>query len=270
MEFAGFICAALVGISLGVLGSGGSILTLPIMVYLMHVNPVEATGLSLFIVGITSATGGLTYVQKKLVDLRTAFIFAIPSIVAVFITRKFLLTRIPDTIFQGHSFLLTKDLLVLIAFALLMMIVGYSMISNADKQEPEIAKCREYNYRWLAAIGLLSGILTGLLGVGGGFIIIPALVLFAKIPVRMSVGTSLLIIAFNSLAGFIEEVMTRQSLINYRFLFLFALCSVAGVFIGFKISMWLKAAQLKKIFGWFIIAMGVLMFVKEIFSAAMF
>ena len=267
MEFFGFICAALVGISLGVLGSGGSILTLPIMVYLMHINPVEATGLSLFIVGVTSAAGGITYVQKKLVDLKTAIIFAVPSIVSVFITRKFLVAIIPDPVYSSTSFLLTKDLLILLLFALLMVIVGYNMIRNADKKEPEIKECREYNYPWLAAIGLVSGILTGLLGVGGGFIIIPALVLFAKIPVRMSVGTSLLIIAFNSLAGFTEEVMTRHSLINYNFLFLFALCSVAGIFIGFRISMRLKPSELKKIFGWFIILMGAGMFVKEFISS---
>jgi uncharacterized membrane protein YfcA len=148
-----------------------------------------------------------------------------------------------------------------------MVIVGYSMLRNADKKEPEISECREYDYPWLAVVGMISGFLTGLLGVGGGFIIIPALVLFAKIPVRMSVGTSLLIIAVNSVAGFIEEVMARNSFINYRFLFLFALCSVAGVFIGFRISLWLKASQLKKIFGWFIISMGILMFVNEIFLA---
>jgi len=269
MEFIGFICAALVGISLGILGSGGSILTLPIMVYLMNINPVEATGLSLFIVGVTSATGGITYVQKKLVDLRTAVIFAIPSILSVFVTRKFLVPLIPDPVFSGVSFLLTKDLLILLSFAILMVFVGYNMISNANKKEPDIKECREYNYPWLVTIGLVSGILTGLLGVGGGFIIIPALVLFAKIPVRMSVGTSLLIIAFNSFAGFIEEVMVRHSVINYRFLFLFALCSVAGIFIGFRISMRLKPAELKKIFGWFIILMGTCMFVKEFFFSGM-
>lgn len=264
MEFIGFICAALVGISLGVLGSGGSILTLPIMVYLMHVSPVEATGLSLFIVGITSAAGGISYIQRKLVDIKTAVVFAIPSIVSVFLTRKFLVSRIPDTVISGSSFMLTKDLLILLAFAILMVFVGYSMIRSAKKTEPELNEIREYNYPWLIIIGLASGVLTGLLGVGGGFIIIPALVLFAKVPVRMSVGTSLLIIAFNSLAGFIEEMMARHSQIDYEFLLLFAACSVTGVFLGFRISLRLKASQLKKIFGWFIIVMGTCMFFKEL------
>ena len=265
MEFIGFICAAFVGISLGILGSGGSILTLPIMVYLMHIKPADATGLSLFIVGITSATGGITYVQKKLVDLKTAIVFAIPSIFSVFVTRKFFLAHVPETLFRTSSFVVTKDLVILLAFAVIMVFVGYNMIHSADKEEPDIKECREYNYTWLVVIGLISGALTGLFGVGGGFIIIPALVLFAKIPVRMSVGTSLLIIAFNSLAGFTEEMMLKHSSIDYKFLLLFALCSVTGIFIGFRISMRLRPAELKKIFGWFILIMGSCMFIKEFF-----
>jgi uncharacterized membrane protein YfcA len=265
MEFIGFICAAFVGISLGILGSGGSILTLPIMVYLMGIKPADATGLSLFIVGITSATGGITYVQKKLVDIKTAIIFAIPSIISVYVTRKFFLAHIPEILLRTDSFVVTKDLLILLAFAVIMVFVGYNMIRHAEKAEPDIDECREYNYTWLAIIGLISGALTGLFGVGGGFIIIPALVLFAKIPVRMSVGTSLLIIAFNSLAGFTEEMMVKHSSIDYKFLLLFALCSVTGIFIGFRISMRLKPADLKKIFGWFILIMGSCMFIKEFF-----
>src|SRR5687767_3311677 len=195
MEFIGYICAALVGISLGILGSGGSILTLPIMVYMMNVNPVEATGLSLFIVGITSAIGGISYIHKKLVDVRTAVIFAIPSIVVVFLMRMFVIPLLPQTVYTGHSFLLSKDLLILILFSLLMIVVGYNMLRSAKQNDPELSVCRRCNYRWLITIGLVTGVFTGLLGVGGGFIIIPALVLFAKLPVRMSVGTSLLIIS---------------------------------------------------------------------------
>ena len=265
MQLIGYICAMLVGISLGILGSGGSILTFPIMVYLMNINPVDATGLSLFIVGVTSATGGITYVQKKLVDLKTAIIFAIPSIISVFLTRKFLLPLIPETVFAFSSFTLTKELMILILFALLMVVVGYSMVLKAAKPEVSGSGIQRYNYPWLIIIGLITGVLTGFLGVGGGFIIIPALVLYANVPVRMSVGTSLLIIAFNSLSGFAEEVMAGHSEIDYQLLFLFALLSVAGIFIGFRISLKLQPAQLKRIFGWFIMLMGVWVFIKEVF-----
>ncbi len=265
MEIIGYICATLIGISLGILGSGGSILTVPIMVYLMNINPVDATGLSLFVVGITSATGGITYWQKKLVDMKTALIFATPSIISVFLTRKYLMPLIPDPVFSTPSFILTKELFILVLFSILMVVVGYNMIRKAKFKEPEIEKFHDFNYPGLIGIGLVSGILTGILGVGGGFIIIPALVLFAKIPVRMSVGTSLLIIAVNSFGGFAQEVISRHAQIDYRFLFLFAIFSVAGIFIGLRISLKLQPAMLKKIFGWFIIFMGLGIFIKEIF-----
>lgn len=265
MEILGYICAILIGISLGLLGSGGSILTVPIMVYLMNINPVDATGLSLFVVGITSATGGITYLQKKMVDLRTAVIFAIPSFISVFLTRRYVMPLIPDPVITISGFALTKELFILVLFSLLMLLVGYNMIRKAGYREPERKDFHHYHYPGLISIGLASGILTGILGVGGGFIIIPALVLFAKISVRMSVGTSLLIIAVNSLGGFAQEVLSRHSQIDYRFLFLFGILSVTGIFIGLRISMKLEPASLKKMFGWFIILMGISIFIKEVF-----
>ncbi len=268
MEILGYICAILIGVSLGILGSGGSILTVPIMVYLMNINPVDATGLSLFIVGITSATGGITYLKRKLVDLKTALIFATPSILSVFLTRKYLMPLIPDPIFETPPFILSKALFILIIFSLLMLVVGYNMIRKAPYKEPGKEEFHHYNYPGLITIGLVSGVLTGILGVGGGFIIIPALVLFAKIPVRMSVGTSLLIIAVNSLGGFAQEMLSRHKEIDYGFLFLFGIFSVAGIFIGMKISLKLQPASLKKMFGWFIIFMGICIFIKEILSEA--
>ena len=268
MEILGYICATLVGISLGILGSGGSILTVPIMVYLMQVNPVDATGLSLFIVGITSTIGGIAYVQRKLVDIKTAAIFAAPSIVSVFLTRKYLMPFIPDPVLTVSSFVLSKEIFILVLFAILMVIVGYRMIRKKEYAEPEENTLQKFNYPALLGIGTISGIITGILGVGGGFIIIPALVLFGKIPVRMSVGTSLLIIAVNSLGGFAEEVMVRHAAIDFRFLALFSLMSVAGIFIGFRVSLKLRPVELKNIFGWFILLMGVAVFFKELFFSA--
>ncbi len=265
MEAIGYFCAILIGISLGILGSGGSILTVPIMVYLMNINPVDATGLSLFIVGVTSLTGGVTYLQKKLVDLKTAAIFATPSIISVFMTRRYLMPLIPDPVTTFSSFTLSKAIFILVIFSLLMLIVGYNMIRKASIKEPENEDLHHFNYPGLIGIGLVSGVLTGILGVGGGFIIIPALVIFAKIPVRMSVGTSLLIIAFNSLGGFIQEVLSKSSDIDYSFLALFGILSITGIFIGLRISLKLQPSSIKKTFGWFIIVMGVAIFIKEIF-----
>jgi uncharacterized membrane protein YfcA len=265
MAIIGYICAILVGVSLGILGSGGSILTVPIMVYLLNVNPVDATGYSLFVVGATSAIGCATYIRRKLVDIKTAAIFAMPSIIFVFLTRKFLIPAIPNPVITLSSWVLSKELLTMILFAILMIAVAYNMIRKAGYSEPDEKEFQNINYLWLVGIGAASGVLTGVLGVGGGFIIIPALVLFARIPVRMSVGTSLLIIAFNSLVGFLGEAMERHEMINYNFLLTFAALSVAGIFIGFRAALRRTPAQIKKMFGWFVLVMGICIFIREVF-----
>ena len=265
MEILGYICATLVGISLGVLGSGGSILTVPIMVYLMDVNPVDATGYSLFVVGASSAIGGIKYVRKNLVDLKTAVIFAVPSILCVFLTRKFLMPAIPNPVFSFSTFILSKELFIMLFFALLMMAVAYNMIRNGNYKQPEEKEFQNMNYLWLVCIGFVSGILTGIVGVGGGFIIIPALVLLAKVPVKMSVGTSLLIISFNSLSGFMGEVLERNEKIDYKFLLTFSALAIAGIFIGFRIALKKSPVEIKKMFGWFVLVMGICIFISEVF-----
>jgi uncharacterized membrane protein YfcA len=153
----------------------------------------------------------------------------------------------------------------MLLFAALMIVVAYNMIKKGNYKEPEQEEFHHYNYPGLISIGFISGFLTGIVGVGGGFIIIPALVLFARIPIKMSVGTSLLIIAANSFIGFTGELLARHEYINYRFLLTFALFSVAGIFIGFRISSKITSAQLKKLFGWFVLVMGLCIFIKEVF-----
>jgi uncharacterized membrane protein YfcA len=264
MEIIGYGFAILVGISLGILGSGGSILTVPILVYLLHVSPVDATGYSLFVVGVTSAIGCAPYIRKKLVDIRIAAIFGVPSILCVFLTRKFLIPMIPDPVIDSSSFTISKDLGILILFAILMIIAAYTMIRNAAYQETADKEFHHVDFLWLFCIGLLSGVITGVLGIGGGFIIIPALVLLAKIPIRMSVGTSLLIIAFNSLSGFAGEVLVKHEIMDFPLLLLFTLLSVIGIFIGFRLAMTLYPAQIKKIFGSFVLVMGIGILIKEI------
>ncbi len=265
MEIIGYVCAMLVGISLGTLGSGGSVLTVPIMVYLLHVNPVDATGYSLFVVGITSTIGCAPYIRKKLVDIKIATIFAVPSIICVFLTRKYLIPHIPNPVFTISGFTLSKELFIMILFAVLLVVVSFTMIRQSDFRGSDEKEIETTNYFWLAVIGFVSGLFTGILGVGGGFIIIPALVLLAKIPVRMSVGTSLLIIAFNSLSGFAGEVLVKHEVMDYGFLFLFSLLSVTGIFVGFKLTLKLYPSQIKRIFGWFVLVMGIGILIKEIF-----
>jgi uncharacterized membrane protein YfcA len=265
MEVFGYICAMLVGISLGALGMGGSILTIPIMVYLMHVSPVDATGYSLFVVGVTSAVGVVKYIRKDLVDLQTALVFALPSILAVFLTRTFLVHSIPDPILDLPGLRLSKDLCIMLFFASLMVLIAWNMIRDTSIYEPVKKEFHWSGFVWLIFLGLVSGLLTGLAGIGGGFIIIPALVLLAKTPIRMSVGTSLLIITINAFIGFAGELIVRQDAIDFKFLFLFALFSVAGIFVGFSWASRVVSSQLKKIFGWLVLVIGVCIFIKEIF-----
>jgi uncharacterized membrane protein YfcA len=265
MEIIGYICATLVGVSLGILGSGGSILTVPIMVYLMDVNPVTATGYSLFVVGLSSAIGGIKYVRKNLVDIKTALVFAVPSIICVFLTRTFLMPAIPNPVFSSGEYSVSKELFIMILFAVLMILVAYNMIRNGSYKEPDETAYKNMKRLWLVCIGFASGLLTGIVGVGGGFIIIPALVLLANVPVKMSVGTSLLIIAFNSISGFIGEVVEQHEKIDYKFLLLFSALSVGGIFIGFRVALQKSPAQIRKMFGWFVLVMGVGILVKEVF-----
>jgi uncharacterized protein len=268
MEIIGYGCALLVGISLGVFGSGGSILTVPILVYLLQVNPVEATGYSLFVVGVTSSIGCATYIRKKLADIRIAFIFAVPSIASVFLMRNYVMPLMPGTVISLDHFKLSKEVLIMVLYAILMVVVAYSMIRQSGIQAPAEKNKQPVHYPGLFAIGFLSGILTGVFGVGGGFIIVPALVLLARVPIRMSVGTSLLIIAFNSLSGFGVEILAKHEIMNYHVLLLFTLLAITGLFIGFPLSLKLYPAQMKRIFGWFILVMATGILIKEIFLSS--
>ena len=259
----GYVCALLVGISLGALGMGGSILTIPIMVYLMHISPMDATGYSLCVVGITSTVGGFRYVRDGLVDLRTASAFAIPSIVSVFCTRTFLVPAIPPTVNLGGA-LLAKDFLILLLFAVLMIGVGIRMLRETELTVPDRQKHWTHTLG-LVLLGAAAGLVTGVLGIGGGFIIIPSLVLLAHLPMRMSVGTSLIIIALNSWIGFAGEMLVRQHPVDVSFLLLFSGFSAAGIFLGFGLASRIASGQLKKMFGWVVLLTGVGIFIKEIF-----
>ena len=262
MEFSGYIASLLIGISLGLIGGGGSILTVPVLVYLMRIQPVAATAYSLFIVGATSLVGGTSYYRKDLVSLKTAIIFGIPSIAAVYATRKFIIPVIPDQFFTIGNFVMTKDISIMVLFAVLMVAASISMIKSKEcvdcPEEPQ-----KFNYPLILLEGIVVGSLTGLVGAGGGFLIIPALVVLSKLNMKMAVGTSLLIIAAKSLIGFLGDLEHLD--VNWVFLLVFSALSVAGIFIGSFLSTKLNTQKLKKGFGWFILVMGIFIIVKELF-----
>ncbi|NDK55644.1 sulfite exporter TauE/SafE family protein [Pontibacter fetidus] len=265
MEIFGYIAAILIGLSLGLTGSGGSILTVPILVYLMRLSPVMSTSYSLFIVGTTSLVGSFKFYRKQLVSFKTALIFGAPSLTTVFLTRTFLVPAIPAHILNIGGFEITKDILLMVLFAILMVMASFSMIRKPKLKTQLQDDDAEQDIQYFAVMaqGTLVGLVSGLVGAGGGFLIIPALVLFTGLDMKLAVGTSLFIIAANSLIGFMGDVF--QYNIDWVFLLTFSALSVAGIYIGTALSSRIDGNKLKKGFGWFILAMGLYILSREIF-----
>lgn len=261
MELLGYAASILIGVSLGLIGSGGSILTVPVLVYLFHVDVVAATSYSLFIVGWSAAAGSFDYFRKGLVNIKTAVVFGIPSIIAVFLTRAFVVPAIPKEVFSVGDFVVTKSILLLLLFAVLMVVSAYSMIKKSDKTSEEEEGKQAFNYPVILLEGAVVGLITGLVGAGGGFLIIPALVLLSKLPMKQAVGTSLAIIAAKSLIGFFGE--NSETLIDWWLIGKISLFATFGIVIGVYLSKQIDGKKLKPAFGWFVLAMGIYIIMKE-------
>lgn len=261
-EILGYVGALLIGLSLGLIGGGGSILTVPILVYALGLNPVIATAYSLFVVGTTSLVGAVKNMIKGMVDLRTATVFAIPAFIGVFLTRKYLIPAIPENLFMIGDFQVTKGLAIMLFFAIIMVLASISMIRQKKKCEDCEETEVQYNYPLIIIEGLVVGTITGIVGAGGGFLIIPALVLLAKLPMKKAVATSLLIIAIKSLIGFLGDVSNHE--IDWKFLLIFSSISVVGIFIGVWLNKFIDGKKLKKAFGWFVLLMAVYIIYKEL------
>ena len=260
----GFVLAILVGVSLGLIGSGGSILTVPILVYVMGVDPVLATAYSLFIVGATALVGGIQNARDGRVDFKTALIFGIPSIIAVYITRAYLLPVIPESVFTLFDFEVTKPIFLMVIFAIVMVAASITMIKPQKNKQLRVEIPMSYNYPMILLEGSVVGVLTGLVGAGGGFLIIPALVLLAKMPMKKAVGTSLFIIAAKSLIGFTGDLKGSE-IIDWKLLLVFTTASVFGIIIGILLAKKIPGEKLKTSFGWFVLVMGIYIIVKELF-----
>lgn len=261
MEIIGFILSILIGISLGLIGSGGSILTIPILVYVLHVSPSNATTYSLFVVGTSALVGSFNGAKNNLLDYKTALYFGLPSVISVFLMRKFLVPLLPNELITISNFTLTTDLLIMLVFSVLMILASVSMI---QKRKIANLDSQEINYNNLIIKGFFVGLLTGFVGVGGGFLIIPALIFTAKLPMKKAVATSLIIIVFNSLLGFLGSISTTK--IDWGFLLFFTAFSVIGIFIGQYLSKKIANEKLKPIFGWFVLFTGIYIILRELFN----
>lgn len=261
MIIAGYFAAALIGLSLGLIGGGGSILTVPVLVYLFGIDAVTATAYSLFVVGATSLVGAFPKYKEGLVDLKTAVIFGAPSILAVYFTRAYLVPFIPDQVLTVGDFELTKRLLLMGLFALLMVFASISMIRNKKPVVQAAGGEQGFKYGLILLEGAMVGVLTGLVGAGGGFLIIPALVLFTGLPMKKAVGTSLLIIAAKSLIGFTGDLGGLQP--DWQLLLIVTGIAIIGIIAGNRLARQIDGNKLKVGFGWFVLVMGIYILIKE-------
>jgi uncharacterized membrane protein YfcA len=261
MEWIGYVASILIGISLGLIGSGGSILTVPVLVYLFHVDPLLATTYSLCVVGFSSIAGVISRLKQRLVDIKTILVFGIPSVMGVFISRKFILPGIPSLLHFGNN-VLTKSSFIMLFFASLMLVSALSMILGKNKKEEE-GILPVYGLT-LMLVGLAEGMLTGIVGAGGGFLIIPALVLLGKLPMKKAIASSIFIISIKSIVGFLGDL--SHTVIDWKFLSIIIVLATLGIITGNFLNKKMDGAKLKKGFGWFVLAMSLVIFIEQIFS----
>lgn len=261
MDIIGYIASIFIGISLGLIGGGGSILTVPVLVYLFGIDALLATAYSLFIVGSTSVVGSLSYFKKGLVNIKTAIIFGIPSIIAVFLTRTYVVPAIPEEVFSIAAFTVTKNILLMLLFAILMIFASYSMIRKCKGEDCLPTDTPTSSTLLIVIQGIFVGFVTGLIGAGGGFLIIPALVNLLRLEFKKAIGTSLVIIALNSLFGF--AISVTHYTIDWIFLFKILALAITGVLIGSYLSKKIDGKKLKPAFGWFVLLMGIYIIIKE-------
>ncbi|KAB1158183.1 sulfite exporter TauE/SafE family protein [Flavobacterium luteum] len=260
-QIIGYILAIFVGMTLGMLGSGGSILSVPILVYVMGIEPTLATAYSLFVIGSASLVGGIQKAKQNQVDFKKVLLFGIPTVITVFFTRKILVPRIPTILLETDHFTLSKSVLIMLVFAVVMIVASVKMIKPSEViiyiGEEKI------NYYKIGLQGIAIGLISGFVGAGGGFLIIPTLLFLAKTPMKMAVGTSLFIVASQSLIGFIGDIQVNQ-IIDWKLLLLFTICSIFGIFIGNFITKKVEGNKLKTAFGWFVLAMGIYIVIREL------
>ncbi len=260
----GYAAAIGIGFIMGLVGGGGSILTLPVLTYMLGLEVILSTSYSLFIVGSTAVAGSIQYMRKGQLDYRTAIVFAVPALAAVYFTRMFLIPAIPDQLFYVGDFRLTRHIAIMLLFAALMIFAAVSMIRSAPVKTSASAGGTRFKFGVITVEGIVVGVLTGIVGAGGGFLIIPALVLLGRLPMKTAVGTSLLIVAAKSLIGFLGDVNAGQP-IDWPFLLSFTGLAVGGIYLGSFASTFISGKRLQKGFGWFILFMSIFIFAKEFF-----
>lgn len=255
----GLLMAGGIGLSLGLLGGGGSVLALPVLVYVMGVAPKSAIAMTLVIVGTVSLLGLIPHWRAGNIHLKTAAVFGSATMLGAFAGAKIANLPIISETFQ------------MTLFAVMMILAaGFMIYRSAQPKTPDDPLniypkpvCK-YCWLWLLTEGILVGMLTGLVGVGGGFAIVPALVLLAKLPMKQAIGTSLLIIVANSITGFLGYLGTVSLDAHLIISFIFA--ASMGTIPGAQLSRYVPAQTLQKSFGYFLLAVATFVLVQNRYS----
>ena len=260
-----YIAFLFIGLILGLIGGGGSILGVPVLVYMMFYGAEEATTYSLFIVGLTSLIGALAYLRKGEISAEALFEFAIASLIATFCVRRFVIPAIPSH-FYMFSLPVSKHALIMVLFSILILCSSYSMIRKRKPNRISQVKWDEFarsplGLPFLILLGLVVGFITGFVGAGGGFIIVPVLIFFLRLNFKKAIGTSLCIIALNSLIGFTGNIGTQH--IDWFFLLTISVTSIVGILLGSMLSGKVSTPKLKQSFGWFTLIVGIFVLMKE-------
>lgn len=262
MEMFGFLLWILIGLLFGLMGAGGSVLTLPILVYLFRIDVSTAALYSLFIVGSTSILSALVYIRRGLFDIKSAVDFGVPSIIAVVITKIGIDPILPDVFFTVAGVEITKEMFLMCLLSAVMFTSSARMIrTKTDRDDTDKDDKSVRNPLMLRINGLIVGVLSGLVGVGGGFLIIPALIFFCKLDIKQAIGTSLTIIAIQCIFGFLSGY--RSYNIDWSLIVPISLVAIFGALLGLVLSTKIEAGNLKRGFGWFIGLTAVCIIVQE-------
>lgn len=257
----GYFGALVIGLVMGLIGGGGSILSVPIFVYLFAFNPILATSYSLFMVGVSSSFGAFKNYKNNNINFKIAFLFAIPAFVVIYLTRRYFLPQVPDQLFAIGSFTFTKGLAIMLLFAVVMLYSAILMLKGR-KEVVEVDGNPSYNIPKIIFQAAIIGFFTGLIGAGGGFVIVPALIVLGNLTMKQAIGTSLFIISINSLIGFTGDF--GHLVIDWPFLLSFTAIAVVGILIGTSLANRVEGNKLKKGFGWFVLVMGIFIILKEL------
>lgn len=259
MEILGYALTIVIGLLVGLFGGGGSILTVPVLVYLFAIPATLSTTYSLALVSITSLLASFSHIANNNLSYKRIFLFGLPSLLSLYVVRAYLVPAIPIS-FQLFDFEIEKDIFMMIFFSFLMLIAGFFMI----RKRKEMSETDNNNYNSISLIlsGFSEGLVTGIVGAGGGFIIVPVLMIFGKLNLKQAVGNSLFIIGFKSMIGFLGS--NDISALNYIFLIKILAIALLGMYFGIQLNKKFNAQQLKPLFGYFVLLMGFVILIKEI------